>query len=101
MSNYKKIFDSFFEYLYNNKFLKKGKINLPWNTEVNLECTCYDNKYIVLENMNICKKIAKACDLDELEKEDEDDLAYNKYEMQKNKIFIEISDFFIKLLNEE
>jgi len=99
VTNYKKIFDSFFEYLYNNKFFKNEITIPPWKTEVNLECTCYDNKYVVLENMIICKNIAKNCT--ELEQKEEIESLESKYEKEKNKIFIEVSDFFIKLLNRE
>ena len=101
MTNYKKIFDSFFEYLYNNKFFKNENTIPTWKTEVNLECTCYENKYVVLENMIICRNIANPCRINDFEQKEEIESQESKYEKEKNKIFIEVSDFFIKLLNEE
>ena len=71
--------------------------NAKWNTEINLECTCYNETNVVLENMNICRRLVTGSEGKEIIEEQNDNL--DKYEEARIKIFIEISDFMIALFS--
>lgn len=84
-SNYKIIFESFFKFLVDNKYVDTSFTD--WQVEVDVNCVCYDESYSDISVLH-CAELLSKNELVEFG----DDVEYDSW---KDKLFLQISQFFL------